>query len=116
MAIVLAWLVTVPHSLLSGLAGAVRAAIRLSVRFETVTQDAAIAMRAARRERLDRAFEAVEGMRRAAAHRDRNGLVVLVSADFAALHWESPSCRIAINTARVVLEVLQAQRCKEVLQ
>src|SRR5262249_15047324 len=87
----LLWLVTVPHSLFSRFAGAVGAAVCLPLGFVAVTQDAAVAMRAVRRERLDRAFEAVEGVRRTAAHLDGDGLVVLVSADFAAFHWDLPS-------------------------
>ena len=57
----------------------------------TVADDAAAAMRAGGRERLDRAFEAVED-HGAAAHGDLEALVVVVAALRASAHSSPPQC------------------------
>src|SRR5918994_1686618 len=55
------------------------------VRLDAVPDDPAAAVRAGRSDGMDRAFEAVEGERRA-RNRDLEGLVVLVPADFTSAH------------------------------
>src|SRR5438034_1990545 len=57
-----------------------------AVALDAVADHAAVAVRAARRERLDGAFEAVERMGRAAGERRGEGLVVIVAADFTSSH------------------------------
>src|SRR2546421_9250734 len=76
----------VAQRFLTRMPGAVRAAVNRAARFDAVAEDAAAAVCAARRELLDRAFEAVESVRGAAGDTHREGLVVLVAADFTALH------------------------------
>jgi hypothetical protein len=57
----------------------------LSVRFNAVSEDPAVAVRANRRERVDRAFKAVEGvMLPANDYFER--LVILIFADFTCSH------------------------------
>src|SRR5205823_11367482 len=63
-----------------------RTAIHPAVRLVPVAEDAAAAVRACRRELLDRALEAVERMRLAAGDADRESLVVAVAAHFAGAH------------------------------
>jgi len=65
----------------------VDAAEDLSVCFDTVADDAAIAVRANRRQRVDCAFEAIEGMT-LSAHNDFKRLVVFVLANFAHRHTQ----------------------------
>src|SRR5919109_4852794 len=66
---------------------AVFATEHLAFCFDAVADDAAVAVRAARREPFDRALKAVEGVRVAARHPHRERLVVAVAADFAGTHW-----------------------------
>src|SRR6266436_6628656 len=73
----------VPDLLRAGLVRAVSAAVDAAVLLRPVADDAAAAVGALRRERLDGALEAVERVR-GASHRDLERLVVLVSADFTA--------------------------------
>ena len=65
------------------------AAEDLSVRFDTVTDDSAVAVQANRRQRVDCAFEAIEGVT-LSAHNDFKRLVVFVLADFACMHTRFP--------------------------
>ena len=65
--------------------GAVGAAIDLVVLFDAVADYAAAAVGALGREGMNRALERVEGMGLTRC-RDREGLVVLVAADFARSH------------------------------
>ena len=58
------------------------AAEDLSVCFDTVTDDSAIAVGANRRQRVDCAFEAIEGVT-LSTHNDFKRLVVFVFANFA---------------------------------
>jgi hypothetical protein len=58
-----------------------------SVSFDAVTNDPAVAMRANRRQCMDRAFEAVEGVT-LSAHYDFKRLVVFVFANFACRHTQ----------------------------
>jgi hypothetical protein len=60
----------------------VNAAEDLSVCFDTVTDDSAIAVGANRRQRVDCAFEAIEGVT-LSTHNDFKRLVVFVFANFA---------------------------------
>src|SRR5436190_8988107 len=69
--------------------GAMSAAIDLAAGFDAVADNGAIAMGAARRHRVDRAFEAVE-IHRAAGAGDLERLVVIVAADIAFGHRGSP--------------------------
>jgi hypothetical protein len=71
----------------AGRACTVNAAEDLFICFDTVADDAAIAMRANRRQRVDCAFEAIEGVT-LSAHNDFKGLVVFVFADFAHRHTQ----------------------------
>src|SRR5581483_5854264 len=87
--------------LLAAMASAVRAAIHFAVGFHAVAEDAAAAMCAHRGELLDRALEAVEGMRAAACDAHGKSLVVTVTAHFAGRHG-SPMLRGAC-AARVSL-------------
>jgi hypothetical protein len=68
---------------------AVATAIELVLRLEAVPDDPAAAVRAPGRHGLDRAFEAVEGFRRAVAD-DLEGLVVVIAAKIAYGHGPSP--------------------------
>jgi hypothetical protein len=65
----------------------VDAAEDLPVRFDTVTDDSAVAVRANRRQRVDCAFEAIEGVT-LSAHNDFKRLVVFVLANFACRHTQ----------------------------
>jgi hypothetical protein len=62
--------------------GAMGAAVDLAVGFHTMSDDAALAMLAARRHGVDSALEAVEGLRLTAL-RDLERLVVIVPANLA---------------------------------
>src|SRR6478672_10742104 len=77
--------------------GAARAAVERVVVLGAVADDAAAAMRAHRREALDRTFERIE---RAAAERsgEREGLVVVVAADVASGHGQSPPGKTRVWT------------------
>jgi hypothetical protein len=66
-----------------------RAAVKLATRFGTVADDPAATVSARRSERVNRTFEAIERVR-APALDDLKGLVVLVSANFAAGHLTLP--------------------------
>ena len=59
----------------------------LSVRFDAVADDTAIAMRANRREGVDCALEAIEDVT-LSVHDDFKRLVIIVSADFAFRHTQ----------------------------
>jgi len=61
------------------------AAEDLSVRFDAVAYDAAIAVRANGRQRVDRAFEAIESVT-LSANNDFKRLVVCVLANFTGRH------------------------------
>src|SRR5688500_11331082 len=63
-----------------------------ALRLQSVSHDPAPAVRTFRRQRVDRALEAVEGVR-LAGHHDLERLVVLVATGFAALHGEAPFTR-----------------------
>ena len=65
----------------------VDAAEDLSVCFDTVADDVAIAVRTNRRQRVDCAFEAIEGVT-LSAHNDFKRLVVFVLANFAHRHTQ----------------------------
>src|SRR5262249_55553889 len=80
----------------TGLLGTVRAAVERASGFDAVSQDAAAAVRARRREIVDGALEAVVHVR-LAVHHDLEALVVLVPADVAACHVGSP-----VRTARAL--------------
>ncbi len=69
----------------AGSARAVDATENLSIRFNAVSDDPAIAMRANRRERVDRAFEAVERVVLPANDYFKR-LVIFIFANFAASH------------------------------
>src|ERR1700754_3385289 len=69
--------------------GAMLAAEEGAVLFEAVTDDADAAVLAGWRQRVDRAFEAVEGVG-GAVHAHLKRLVVLVSARFASGHGNLP--------------------------
>jgi len=71
----------------AGRARAVDATENLSVRFNTVPNDPAVAMRANRRQRVDRALEAVEGVV-LPANDYFERLVIFVFANFACSHTE----------------------------
>ena len=58
-----------------------------SVRFDAVADDTAIAVRANRRQRVDCALEAIEGVT-LSAHDDFKRLVIIVLADFAFRHTQ----------------------------
>ena len=66
---------------------AVDAAEDLSVRFDAVTDDAAVAVRANRRQRVNCALETVEGVT-LTAHDDFERLVIFVFANFARRHTQ----------------------------
>jgi hypothetical protein len=66
----------------------VRTTVESAIGLETVPHDAAIAMLARRGQRMDRAFETVEGMGTSTLY-DLEGLVVVVTADFADGHGSS---------------------------
>src|SRR5215207_6647198 len=79
-----------------GLSGTVGTAVDRAVHFHAVAYDLAAAVRAARRERVRRALEAVEGVRIAPGHGHLERLVVLVAADLASRHFHHslPRCRL----------------------
>src|SRR5512134_964006 len=68
---------------------AVLAAEDLPVVLDAMADDAAVAVRASRRELRDRALEAVEGVCGAVGHLHRERLRVAVAADFASRHVAS---------------------------
>lgn len=68
-------------------AGAVDAAKDASIRFNTVTDDTAVAVRANRRQRVDRALEAIEGVT-FSANDNFKRLVIVVLANFTCSHTE----------------------------
>ena len=74
----------------AAMSGAVRAAIQRARRFDAVSDDAAVAVIANWRERVDRAFEAVEDVR-LAGDDDFEALVVFVAAGFARAAGHAPS-------------------------
>jgi hypothetical protein len=69
----------------AGVCRTMRAAVKFATRFGTVSDDPATAVSARRGDRVNRTFEAIEGVC-ASALDDLKGLVVLVSANFAAGH------------------------------
>jgi hypothetical protein len=69
----------------AGLACAVDTTEDLSVRLDAVADDTAVAVRANRRQRMDRTFEAVESVT-LSAHDDFKRLVIFVLANFACRH------------------------------
>src|SRR5439155_9652245 len=73
----------------AGFLGAMRTTVERAFGFDAVTNDCAIAMRATRCERRDRAFEAVERVA-LLVHRHGEALVVFVAAVFATCHERSP--------------------------
>ena len=81
--------------------GAMSAAENLALAFDTMTNDPGAAMRARRRESVDRALEAVEDMRLALIGCDREGFIVRVPTVFALLHCSvrllSIACYIYFN-------------------
>src|SRR5512134_2126147 len=74
---------------------AVLAAEDLPVVLDAMADDAAVAVRASRRELRDRALEAVEGVCGAVGHLHRERLRVAVAADFASRHVASSSFHAA---------------------
>jgi hypothetical protein len=58
-----------------------------SVRFDTVADDTAVAMGANRRQRVDCALEAIEGVT-LSAHNHLKRLVIIVLANFASRHTQ----------------------------
>ena len=64
----------------------------LSVRFDAVADDTAVAMRANRRQRMNRALEAIERVT-LSAHDDFKRLVVFVLANFTSRHTQSVRAR-----------------------
>src|SRR5688500_13411538 len=82
---------------------AVLAAERLAVRFDAVADDAALAVRARRRELLDGALEAVERVGVATGHLHREGLFVAVAADFARTHGKSFQAARRLRAGRLAL-------------
>jgi hypothetical protein len=68
-----------------------------AVVLDPMPDDAAAAMGVGGRERLDRAFEAVED-HGAAAHGDLEALVVVVAALFTSRQWPPPSVRFQSQT------------------
>src|SRR5215472_15938783 len=81
---------TVPDTGHARLMRAMSAAVEGVAILDAVPDDAAAAVRAPGCERLDRAFEAVEGVR-AAILLDSEGLVVIVAAEVASGHVDSPT-------------------------
>jgi hypothetical protein len=69
--------------------GAMSAAIDVTRRFDTVTDDAVTALPACRCEATDRALERIESMRLAVHYYDE-GILVIVATLFASSHCRSP--------------------------
>jgi hypothetical protein len=69
----------------AGRARAVDATENLSVRFDAMSDDPAVAMRANRRQRVDRALEAIEGVM-LSGNDYFEGLVIFVLANFTCSH------------------------------
>jgi hypothetical protein len=65
-----------------------RATVERAVRFDAMSDDLAVTMRACWREQMDGAFEAVEGVRCATLHHFE-GLVVVVAANLTLSHRSS---------------------------
>ena len=84
----------------AGCACTVDAAEDLSVCFDTVADDSAVAVRANRRQRVDCAFEAIEGVT-LSAHNDFKRLVVFVFANFA--YWHTQSVRAGEASRRCLI-------------
>lgn len=98
----------VRHRVVPAIAGAVRTAVHGGIDLDAVSDDPAAASRAGRRERGDRAFEAVEMPGRSTAG-DREQVVVLVAAGVARRHR-----RHLIRAASAAVSVLpmhSADRC-----
>jgi hypothetical protein len=79
----------------------------LSISFHAMPNDSAAAVRANRRETLDRALEAVENMT-FSANDNFKGLVIIVSADFACGHTHS----FARDEARGGVYLPLQEQCK----
>ena len=71
----------------TGLARAVDATEYLGIRFDAVTDDTAVAVRAHRCQRVDRAFEAIEGVA-LSPHNYFKRFVIIILADFTSRHIE----------------------------
>ena len=65
-----------------------RAAVERAIRFDAMSHDFAMAVRARRRQQMNRALEAVEGVRRVALQH-LEGLVVVIAAHFTLSHHAS---------------------------
>lgn len=91
----------VPDGADAAMLGAVGAAEYLTVALNAMTDDPCAAMRATRREHVDRALKTVKDVRLATVGRDREGLVVSISAVFTLFHncvWlPSIACNIYLN-------------------
>ncbi len=74
------------------------AAEDLTVLFHAVTNNTALTMRTRRRERMDRAFEAVKDVTLSAGYYFEC-LVIFVSADFALSHTEDSCAAIALQVS-----------------
>lgn len=74
----------------AAVARTVSATVELTVRFDAVPDDAAVAVAAGRREHMNRAFKTVEHVRRSVAGSHFEGLVVVVAAEFAGGHVPAP--------------------------
>src|SRR5215207_2208914 len=86
----------VRHPAVPGLSGTVGTAVDRAARFHTMADDFAATVLAARRERVHRTLEAIEGVRIAPRHGHFKRLIVLVAADFTSGHFyhSLPRCRL----------------------
>ena len=76
----------VPHLFDARLSGAIRAAVKRSLRFDAVADDLAAAVIADRRKFVNRTFEAVERVTRAGSDHFKRKVIV-VAADFTLRHF-----------------------------
>jgi hypothetical protein len=76
--------------------GAVVAAVHLTVGFDAVADDVAIAVVAFGRQRVDRALETVKRVTYTIGD-DLERFLVVVAADFAACHGRSPQKGVSMN-------------------
>jgi hypothetical protein len=112
----------VRYPAVTGLAGAIGTAEGVPISLHAVTNHPAAALFAGRREGLDCALEAVEGMRVAPGHGHLESLVVLVAADLAPSHFlrslpiaHSVACRVLSTPRRESQPLFTQQRERRVV-
>jgi hypothetical protein len=87
--------------------GAMRTTIELPIRLDAVTDDAATAVAAGRRQHVNGALETVERVRAAIVRSNLERLVVGIAAEFAGSHGQYP-----VVGGLLVLPTSRKQKCR----